>query len=71
MKQRAVKFGVLANPYRAVEPGEEFDYPERMNWAVPVSGEPEAKTPAPEPVKSGRKRKVAPDAAAAGDDDLI
>ena len=67
MKQRAVKFGVLANPYRAVEPGEEFDYPERMNWAVPVSGEPEAVAEAP---ARGRRKKAA-EPAPAGDDELI
>lgn len=36
MKQRAIKAGVLSNPYRFVEAGEEFDNPERMNWAEVV-----------------------------------
>lgn len=56
MKQRARKFGVLSNPYQAVEPGEEFDYHEAMNWADPVEDEPEPE-PAPWPKPETAKHK--------------
>lgn len=36
MKQRALTFGVLSNPYRTVEAGQEFDHQSQMKWAVPV-----------------------------------
>ena len=54
MRQKARVFGVLANPYRVIEPGDEFDHPERMNWADPVEAEPVENTdPAP---RRGRRK---------------
>lgn len=73
MKQRAVKSGVLASPYRFVEAGEEFDYPERMNWAVPVE-EPvaEAAAPVEPPARAARKRvKPEPEVADDSAEDVI
>lgn len=57
MKQRALTFGVLANPYRTIEPGQEFDYPTPLKWAEPVDE--------PESGKGRRKRSepVEPDPA--------
>lgn len=62
MKQRALRFGVLSNPYRAVEPGQVFDHHERINWAEPVDDEvDEAPVELDEPVAvdaaPGKKRK--------------
>lgn len=34
--------GVLANPYRFVEPGQEFEHDAPMKWAEPVEGDPES-----------------------------
>lgn len=40
MKQRALKAGVLANPYRFIEAGQVFEHAEAMRWAEPVDDEP-------------------------------
>lgn len=47
MRQRALTFGVLSNPYRALEAGTEFDYPTPLKWAEPVDPEPEQLDPEP------------------------
>lgn len=62
MKQRALTAGVLSNPYRFVEPGEEFEHATLMKWAVPVD-EPKA-----EEVTKPAKRKRAEVAEPAGDE---
>lgn len=61
MLQRALTFGVLSNPYRTVEAGQEFDYPTRLKWAVPVGAEePEAPPQVPAPAPRGRKGPTQP-----------
>ncbi|MEY5098179.1 MAG: hypothetical protein RJA36_898 [Pseudomonadota bacterium] len=67
MKQRARLAGVLANPFRFIEAGQEFEHAELMNWAAPVeeppadeAAEPEHGAQAPEQeVKAKRGRKPA------------
>jgi hypothetical protein len=58
VKQRALTPGVLSNPYRFVEAGEEFEHETAMKWAVPVD------QPAVE--KPAGKRKRAEQAEPAG-----
>lgn len=62
MKQRALTFGVLSNPYRAIEAGQEFDYPTPLKWAERVDDKPakasggkkaEAKSGGGEPAEPG------------------
>lgn len=72
MKQRARLAGVLANPFRFIEAGQEFEHAELMNWATPVEEppadeavEPEQE-PSPEPeqepkAKRGRKPAAEPE----------
>lgn len=66
MKQRARLAGVLANPFRFIEAGQEFEHAELMNWAVPVeeppadeAAEPEqdAQVPVPDPKPTKEKPK--------------
>lgn len=72
MKQRAVKAGVLSNPYRFVEAGEEFDRDERMNWAVPVEEPATAAAPVEPSAKAPRKRaKPEPEVADDSAEDVI
>jgi len=68
MRQRAFQTGVLANPYKVVEPGEIFEHREAMVWAEIVDDEPAPDVaaedePAPDLIeqKKGR-RKPEPDA---------
>ena len=60
MKQRALTAGVLSNPYRFIEAGEEFEHETVMKWAEPVE-KPAAEKPA-------GKRKQAEQADPAGDE---
>lgn len=68
MRQRALSAGVLSNPYRFIEAGAEFDHPERMRWAEPVTVEaaedaleaPEQDTTDDAPRRRGRPPKARP-----------
>jgi hypothetical protein len=80
MRQRALKPGVLANPYRYVEAGQVFEHAMAMLWAEPVDEEqaadeaaelePEAAEADPAPAPSRRKRKT-PTQPAGGEADPI
>lgn len=74
MRQRAVKAGVLSNPYQFVEAGEEFEHAERMNWAVPVEGSVAAPVadPVEPPARATRRRaRSAPEVADDSAEDVI
>lgn len=60
MKQRAREAGVLANPYKFVEPGETFEHPEAMVWADPVNDDPPEPKPKEAALLKGSKAKADP-----------
>lgn len=63
MKQRALTAGVLSNPYRYVEPGEEFEHDTAMKWAVSVED--------PKPAKTAKPKKAEQSEPAGSEDDPI
>ncbi len=80
MKQRALKPGVLANPYRYVEAGQVFEHHQAMNWAEMVDEEPaadEVAEPEPEAAEAdaapapSRRKRTAPTQPAGGEADPI
>jgi hypothetical protein len=50
VKQRALTPGVLSNPYRFIEAGEEFEHETAMKWAAPVDE--------PKPAKAAKPKKA-------------
>jgi hypothetical protein len=59
VKQRALRAGVLANPYRFIEAGQEFEYHQALSWAEPVDGDLDEGVPDAdaEPAATPRRRK--------------
>lgn len=73
MLQRALKAGVLANPYRYIEPGQEFDHHVAMNWAEPVEldEQPPDEGQQPETRPAGRRKRTTAEQPAGGEADPI
>ncbi len=64
MKQVAVRAGVIGR--RFIEPGDQFDHAERMNWAVPVD-EPAAV----KPDKKAKPKAAVPETDPPGEEEVI
>jgi hypothetical protein len=74
VKQRALKAGVLANPYRFIEAGQVFEHHEAMRWAEPVDNEDDEPDPAggtAQPAAGAGRRRRAATKPAGGDADPI
>lgn len=73
MKQRALRAGVLAGPYRYIEPGQVFEHHQAMSWAEPVDhdGPAPEEDHQPEARPASRRRRTATEQAAGGEADPI